>query len=451
VGHLLFSVIYQMASVPYRGLFESRYNPSIFDMATISESTATTETFSEEEKLAIKAQLERLLANPYFSHSRRFPSFLRYIIKATIDGQADLLKERTLGIEIFSKSADYDTSLDPIVRVTAAEIRKRIAQYYQDPGHEHELKISLPLGSYVPQFHFAPAVTAAPETEAREETNWIPSSAGSTVQPRAVAAARSAWPLRWPLTVVVAVLALGAVAAFLVWRHDQRSAFAEFWDPILNSPDPVLFCVADQTEYTAISLRDAGNPERQVTLKDNLTAVVIDDLSTIVKIGGVLQSTGKQYTLRGENATSLMDLRNGSSVMVGAFDNAWTLRLTGNLRYHFANDADMSHLWIVDSMNPKQIRWVVNRGVQMATNNYEDYAIVARFTDDLTGKPTLVAAGIARGGTIAAGEFLTDPQLLKDVRDKRPSAKVRNVEVVLSTQIVDGEPGTPNIEAVYFW
>jgi hypothetical protein len=244
---------------------------------------------------------------------------------------------------------------------------------------------------------------------------------------------------------------LSGVTWFVTWRINQHSAFAEFWDPILNSPEPVLFCVADQTQYTAISLRDAGNPEQLVTLKDNLTAVVIDDLSTIVKIAGVLQSRGKQYTLRGENATNLMDLRNGSSVIVGAFDNAWTLRLTKTLRYHFANDANMAHLWIVDSTNPKQSRWIVDRGEQMATNNYQDYAIVARFTDDLTGKPTLVAAGIARGGTIAAGEFLTNPELLRMVRSRQPSPNTKNVEVVLSTQIVDGEPGTPKIEAVYYW
>src|ERR1700689_5971995 len=109
---------------------------------------------SEEERSAILEQLERLLENPYFSHSRRFPSFLRFVVERTLSGQTDLLKERTLGIEIFGRDPDYDTASDPIVRVTAAEIRKRIEQYYQEPGPGNELRISLPLGSYVPQFHW---------------------------------------------------------------------------------------------------------------------------------------------------------------------------------------------------------------------------------------------------------------------------------------------------------
>jgi hypothetical protein len=412
-------------------------------MATFSEATETRETFTEEERRAIEAQLERLLANSHFSNSRRFPAFLRFIVSATINGQADLLKERTLGIEVFGKDADYDTAADPIVRVTAGEIRKRIAQYYQELGHQDDLKLSLPPGSYVPQFHF-PKTSQA---ESRDEATPVASVAAAQTQ----SSSPKARHFQWRFAAVIFIALLGIATAFLVWRQSQRSAFAEFWDPILSSPQPVLFCVADQTQYTAISLRDAADPERQVTLKDNLTAVVIDDLGTIIKIANVVETAEKPYSIRGENATSLTDLRNGPSVIIGAFDNAWTLRMLRPLRYHFANNPDMTMFSIVDGLQQNQARWVVDRGQQIATNNYRDFAIVARFTDDTTGEPTLVAAGIGRGGTIAAGEFLTDPDLLKAVRNQRPSAKTKNVEVVLSTQIIDGEPGTPKIEAVYFW
>ena len=75
---------------------------------------------SPEAKNAINEQLDRLLASPYFSHSKRFPTFLRFVVEQTLAGDADDIKERTLGIEIFGKEADYDTAADPIVRVTAA-------------------------------------------------------------------------------------------------------------------------------------------------------------------------------------------------------------------------------------------------------------------------------------------------------------------------------------------
>src|ERR1700737_3270341 len=116
---------------------------------------------TEGEKRAILAQLERLLRNSHFHKSKRFPVFLRFVVKEVLAGRADQLKERTLGMEVFGKEPNYDTTDDPIVRVTAGEIRKRIAQYYQEPGHEHEIKLHLPPGSYVPQFCFPDAPSSA--------------------------------------------------------------------------------------------------------------------------------------------------------------------------------------------------------------------------------------------------------------------------------------------------
>jgi len=88
----------------------------------------------------------------------------------------------------------------------------------------------------------------------------------------------------------------------------------------------------------------------------------------------------------------------------------------------------------------------------MNTHDYKDYALVARFTDPTTGKLTIVAAGIARGGTIAAGEFLTDPTNLAQLAQQaRGTGDRLNMEFVLSTQIINGEPGMPKLEASYFW
>lgn len=402
---------------------------------------------ANEERTAIQEQLERLLGNSYFSHSRRFPSFLRFVVEQTLAGQTDLLKERTLGVEIFGRDANYDTASDPIVRVTAAEIRKRIAQYYQEPGHETEMRLSLPSGSYVPQFHWPNL--AAPNEEAPSLEVLAPTRDEEGDGP-----ARASSKRRLLRAAALLAAALVGAAAVLVGQFVFRPAAAagDFWSPVLSSSDPVLFCIADQNEYSAIALRDAADPGKQITLRDNLTAVVIDDLSPIVRIAGILQSSGKKYSLRGEAATNLMDLRNGPTVFVGAFDNAWTLRLTKPLRYHFANNADMTEFSIVDSAAPNQQRWVVNRLQQMTTNNYRDFALVARFTDVTTGKLAIVAAGVGRGGTIASGEFLTDPANLAQLaRILQSSGGKKNVELVLSTQVIDGESGTPRVEATYFW
>ncbi len=124
---------------------------------TVAAGVAETEV----DRAAVQAQLERILANPLFRNSKRYPNLLRYVVERTLDGHPGELKERTLGIEVFGREPDYDTNLDPVVRTTAAEIRKRLAQYYQEPNHETEPRIDLPLGSYAARFQ-APAGLPAP-------------------------------------------------------------------------------------------------------------------------------------------------------------------------------------------------------------------------------------------------------------------------------------------------
>jgi hypothetical protein len=430
------------------------YNPPVsseLEFMLMESAEKSHAVWSEPEKTAVRAQLERLLADAHFKQSKRFPSFLRFVIEHTLAGDADSIKERTLGVEIFGRDADYDTASDPIVRVTAAEIRKRVAQYYQDTGHEGELRITLPSGSYVPQFRWP---NGGHETEHAEPipapveiaVAAIPSVEELTPPP--VAPRR-----RWlPQALFGAVLLLSALGAYFVWQARHLSTFDFFWHPILTSNEPVLLCIADQLQYSGIALRDAAQPTHQVLLKDNLTAVVIDDVESIVKVGGILQASGKRYRVKGEGATDLTDLRAGPTIFVGAFDNAWTLRLTNPLRFHFANNPEMTQFRIVDSSAPGQTRWAVDRNVQMTTNNYRDYAIVARFTDTNTGKLEIVVAGIGRGGTVAASEFLTDTSDLSELtRVAKAAGDKKNMEVVLSTQIIDGQPGSPKMEASYFW
>jgi hypothetical protein len=405
------------------------------------------DSMSQPARNAVLEQLDRLLASPYFSHSRRFPNFLRFVVEHTLDGDVDDIKERTLGIEIFGKDADYDTAADPIVRVTAAEIRKRVAQYYQDSAHGEELRITLPSGSYIPQFH-SPKGVSVPGLPEQEPVAAAAEPAVHAARPEPQV--HHLFP--WKLTAIVAAAALVVAGSLFLWQRAHRSAFDSFWQPLLGSNEPALVCIADQLQYSEIALRNAAEPTQQIVLKDSLTAVVIDDLNATIKVAGVLQSAGKPYTLKGEGATSMDDLRRGPTIFVGAFDNAWTLRLTNPLRYHFANDANMTHLWIMDSIAPGPSRWMVDRGVQMATNNYRDYAIMARFTDPNTGKLAVVVAGIGRGGTRAAGEFLTDNGNLSQLmRAAHAAGDKKNMEVVLSTEIIDGEPGAAKMEAEYFW
>src|SRR5262249_19809997 len=102
---------------------------------------------------AIREELNRVLTSHEFRSSKRSQDFLKYVIENTLGGHADILKERTIGIEVFGRSTAYDPSDDATVRVKAGEVRKRLGLYYAGPGMQDPIRIELPAGTYVPEFH----------------------------------------------------------------------------------------------------------------------------------------------------------------------------------------------------------------------------------------------------------------------------------------------------------
>ncbi len=403
------------------------------------------------EKGAVQQQLEKLLSSSLFNSSKRYPSFLRFVVARVLEGQTDQLKERIIGVEIFGRLADYDTNTDPIVRVTAAEIRKRIEHYYQDPKHSQEIRLFLPSGSYAPQFSWPghPSGLPAPLAELPTRTSELAVLPVPTA-PAEAHAQRIFWR-GWRTALGVALLAM-AIGATAIWYAMRPTVLKQFWEPFVKSNEPVLFCIADQVQYSTIRLRDAADPQRETTLSDTMIAIIIDDVSPLVSVAGMLRTYGKTYRVQGESATSLTDLRRGPSVLIGAFDNSWTLRLTSPLRFHFANDPAMTQFWIEDRANPGKREWVLNRSEQLQTGVYKDYAIVARLVDPNTDQYVVVAAGVSRGGTVAAGEFLVDPKPMDEMLNLVPRDwKRKNLEIVLETQVIQGRSGPPRISAVHVW
>jgi hypothetical protein len=121
------------------------------------------------------------------------------------------------------------------------------------------------------------------------------------------------------------------------------------------------------------------------------------------------------------------------------------------LRFHFANDAAMNKLWIEDRSDPGKRNWMMDRS-QQHTGTYSDYALVARFTDPNVEQLVVVAAGIGRGGTVAAGEFLVDANRMDEMLKKVSGDwKRKNIEIVLETQVIGDRSGPPRISAVYVW
>jgi hypothetical protein len=422
---------------------------------------------TEIDKSAVREQLDRLLSDPYFSHSKRYPSFLKFVVECALEGQIDSLKERVLGIEVFERAADYDTTVDPIVRVTAAEIRKRILKYNKDPRHKDELRISIPIGSYVPNFELPEtwASQTASASDGDKTAKPAEKQSATDLQPLSPEIPLSEAPLRAYLSAhssayllialsVAATLLIG-ISGFSLWKTYPHSSVEAFWSRLLRSPNPVLFCIADQSAYATVSLLDASNPapKNGKLVPDHPVTVDMDDTFPLVQIASMVQSHGHPIRILGHDSTTFTDMWHGPVVLIGAFDNSWTLRVTNPLRFHFANTPDMEKLWIEDREHPKQRTWLSGTTVSDGESAIrKDYALVARFTEPDTGQLMIVAAGLGNNGTAAAGEFLLSSPSLSELDHLAPKNwQSKNIEVILETTVVDGHAGPPHIDAIHTW
>src|ERR1051326_4347436 len=107
-----------------------------------------------EARSQIQQLLAEILGSAPFRTSRQCQDLFRFIVEHSLAGSEDSLRERVIGIEVFGRAPDYDTADDPVVRLRAADVRKRLAQYYQSRvGGVWLWEIEIPTGSYKAQFH----------------------------------------------------------------------------------------------------------------------------------------------------------------------------------------------------------------------------------------------------------------------------------------------------------
>src|SRR5215470_12253590 len=131
-------------------------------MAT-GRHSITDHKLTAEQASLVRSALESVISSDAFAPSKRCQDFLRLIVEHALAGDPDSLRERMIGVEMFGRRVDYDTSNDAVVRVRATEVRKRLAQYYRETATDPPVRIELPSGSYVPEFHWVSTAKAKNE------------------------------------------------------------------------------------------------------------------------------------------------------------------------------------------------------------------------------------------------------------------------------------------------
>lgn len=115
----------------------------------------------------VRAELDRVLQSPDFPATPRNRRFLAFVVERTVNGQAGgngSVTAHDVATQVFGRPADFNTMLDPIVRIEAGKLRRDLETYYLKSGCRNPLRIDIPRGGYGPAFR-----RQKPEDEAPAE------------------------------------------------------------------------------------------------------------------------------------------------------------------------------------------------------------------------------------------------------------------------------------------
>jgi hypothetical protein len=340
----------------------------------------------------------------------------------------------------------------------------------------------LPVGSYAPEFRWAtpqldepvpveqiPAKRTEPEPAKVELIHAAPASI-PTIDLVAKSNRRFA-QARLMLGFTLA-LAVALLAAFIHRSSNGNPTVNQFWAPVLATSGPVLICLAKPTVYVpslellqrySKSPGDFATELQQLTERPPLQpqdtlvwgdlieyadyGVAAGDAYAAVRLSAVLARMGKESQVRIGAHYSFADLRNSPAIVVGAFNNRWTMQMTSNLHFAFVEEDGQG---LIREQGPLGRAWRPKRGPHGEVT--EDFGVVTRLLNSKTGQFVVSTAGILSDGTQAAAEFVSSSGYLEEaLRTAAPDWVKKNLQFVVQTTVTDSVPGPPQVVAIYTW
>jgi hypothetical protein len=187
----------------------------------------------------IQSSVERVLQGATFRNAPSSRRLLKYLMDHSLAGDADQLKEYTIGVDAFGKPADYDPRVDSTVRIQIGRLRQKLSEYYRAEGKDDRFVVELPKGRFSLICEPRSADNAAASVETAPEPSTVPPS-------------RNPWRLA-ALTLAGLCLITLAVAIYASWkpRNEQHAGalwspdLEELWRPFLNTGRPLIIVVGN--------------------------------------------------------------------------------------------------------------------------------------------------------------------------------------------------------------
>lgn len=393
---------------------------------------------------AARAQVERLLASKTFESSEVHRRLLHYLAEKSLGGEADRLKEYTIGLEAFGKPDTYDPKQDSIVRLQVGRLRQKLAVYYQTEAPGDPIVVTLPKGAFKLNFEpFAPEhaepILAAPS----RRTRWL---AGAL-------ALVSVW------AVVASVIAVKARQQAAPVVEKWSPELEELWRPFLQSKRSMLVCLG-----TPLFVRFPGygffrdpkaNDWQEIEKSDRITATRralgvpellpsynftgAGEASAAFLLGRLLTTRKQDLLVTRSSILSWQQIADSDVVFLGPPKFNLQLQAAALTQDIVVEPDGVRNL----KPNAGEPAFLEDRMVAGRTAEGETHALITRTSGPSGAGELLMIAGNASADTLAAAEWLTQPWHARELAGKLrlPNGEMpRYFQVVLKVVFKQGIP-----------
>jgi len=443
-------------------------------MSMSGKTGANSQVPTSEE---IRRLLERILGSKQFANAPKKQQLLQLICDTYLAGRADELSEYLIGYEVYHRNESYNPALDPIVRVGAHELRKKLEHYYDGEGKNDEIIIEIPLGSYIPIF-----TRRLPLPEPIEPVKIVRAAPVSTVPIGII------WLSLIGLAVAILIITIVLLAVSnrrlreqtteVVQRKELAEAYRPVWEPFLKDGAPTLVVLSNPTVYrfwnhadpdslsdrsikltttdTAALAETVGR--EQFVLKHNLLPRLVPSSDEytglgeavgLFRIATLFHGVGQNVRLKQSRTVSAEDLKNHHVILLGS---AWVNEWSGkdSIKEDFISSAGGTIL----NRNPLpgEQREYKAKFDEKSGKLIEDYSLITIKPNISEKYIVMVLAGTHSEGTEAAAEYLTGEDRLAALNQRLLSfqpAPPKYFQVLLKVSIDNGIPTTISTVTVH--
>jgi hypothetical protein len=419
-------------------------------------------------KAEVRETMRRILTSRHFVNAPTKQRFLQLICESYLNGRASELNEYMIGCELYDRDESYNPALDPIVRVGAHGLRKRLEAYYKGEGKDDEIILEIPHGSYAPSF-----IRRAALQENSEPAKDAPEAPGSG----AFIEKHSKTLLNLlviSLMIITLTLAYSNTQLRLQSRASAQSrevggVFESVWGAFMRDGSPALLVLGNPSVYrfwhptdpaslskmrVGLSLEEAkvmGDAlGRERLTVNNLSApqlmlaydeyACLGETIGLYRIAGLFDKIGKTLTLKQSRRLIAEDLRNYDAILLGS---SWVKEWQGNAPIRSWFITGPAAAIIEQNLLPGDEREFVAKYNEETGKLIEDYALIAVKPGISERKTVMIVAGTRSEGTQAALEYLTDENYIADLNKRfhrTLGAFPKYFQVLLKVSVDNGIP-----------